>query len=53
MTALPIVELLVALAVEGAVGYLGDVKAFVEIVPPMPFLGYSYVKFAVVLALIG
>jgi len=53
VTALHIVELLVALAARGAVGYLGDVKAFVENVPAMPVLGYSYLKFAVVLALIG
>lgn len=53
MTALPIVELLVALAAREAVGHLGDVKAFVENVPAMPVLGYSYLKFAVVLALIG
>jgi membrane protease YdiL (CAAX protease family) len=53
VTTLHIVELLVALAARGAVGGLGDVKAFVENVPAMPVLGHSYLKFAVVLALIG
>lgn len=53
MTALPVLELLAALAAKAGIGYLGDVRAFAESVPAMPVLGYAYLKFAVVLALIG
>jgi hypothetical protein len=53
MTGLLILELLIVLAASKAITYLSHVNAFAANVPAMPVLGYGYLKFAVVLALIA
>lgn len=53
MTKLLVLQLLIVLAAKQAVSYLSHVEIFTANVPAMPVLGYSYLQFAIVLALIG
>lgn len=53
MKRLLLLELLIVLAAMKILAWLSDVPAFVAIVPPMPVLGYAYLQFLVVLALIA
>jgi membrane protease YdiL (CAAX protease family) len=53
MKRLLLLELLIVLAAGKILAWLSDVPAFAAIVPPMPVLGYAYLQFVVVLALIA
>lgn len=53
MTRLLILELLIVLAARKAITHLSHMRVFAANVPAMPVLGYSYLQFSVVLALIA
>lgn len=53
MKRLLVLELLLVIAAKKAIAWLGDANILAAIVPPMPVLGYAYLQFVVVVALIA